>query len=131
MSSKRRIILVVVGVVGNVVGSFLLSRARVLGFTRTYSGSVEFEIVPKRHEDAGEYHRIAGTPECEDLHYHSSSGLLFAACQAEYGSRHEWDPPLAAFGEPPSPTNKQGAGTLVTIDPEVRLGPDGLADLRL
>lgn len=60
---------------------------------------------------------IPHTPQCEDLHHHLPSGLLFTACedQKDYDARRHWFPPLAHFDA----SHATGQGKIVVIDPKV------------
>jgi hypothetical protein len=64
-----------------------------------------------------ETHIIPDTVQCEDLHLHRESGLLFTACQGNDNATARWDwfPPLEKV-------NPEGAiqGSLVVVDPIVR-----------
>lgn len=59
---------------------------------------------------------IEGTQHCEDLQYHETSQLLFAACESVPGVRHKWFPPLAHFFDASTANLKGG---LYVIDPKV------------
>ncbi|PFH59240.1 hypothetical protein XA68_12639 [Ophiocordyceps unilateralis] len=58
---------------------------------------------------------IPDTVYCEDLHYHESSGLIFAACEDDEKTRHSWFPPLGIFDDPA--IGSKARGSLKVIDP--------------
>jgi hypothetical protein len=57
---------------------------------------------------------IDNTLNCEDLHVHSPSGQLFAACQST-ATRQEWFPPALNFIN----IGAVGDGSIYVIDPKV------------
>jgi len=59
---------------------------------------------------------IPNTIQCEDVHHHIESGLLFTACQGENNSRNGWFPGLGKLEDPKAPQ----IGQLVVVDPRVR-----------
>jgi hypothetical protein len=64
-----------------------------------------------------EYHLIPDTINCEDLHYHPGSGLLYAACQDKPRvDGQTWFPPLARFDVEAGWASRGG---LVVVDPKV------------
>lgn len=74
---------------------------------------------PERTELAPEdYVVIENTINCEDLHHHEPSGLIFTACEDYVGSRLAWFPPLEHFHDP---STKKMKGKLQVIDPKVRM----------
>lgn len=85
-------------------------RAEVLGFTRPY-GSVQ-----NIHGEGLKV--IPDTVQCEDLHHHLPSGLLFTACQGKAAERFSWFPPLANFRDKKAADNSKGS--IYVIDPKVR-----------
>ena len=62
---------------------------------------------------------IPDTVQCEDVHHHLPSGLLFAACQDKKTEveRYSWFPPLANFKDHTAAT--RSAGSIVVVDPKV------------
>ncbi|EHK23410.1 uncharacterized protein TRIVIDRAFT_169108 [Trichoderma virens Gv29-8] len=71
---------------------------------------------PERTELAPEdYVVIENTINCEDLHHHEPSGLIFTACEDYVGSRLAWFPPLEHFHDP---STKKMKGKLQVIDPK-------------
>lgn len=70
---------------------------------------------------AAEFVAIKDTAQCEDVHVHAPSGLLFAACEDTVVPRSKWFPPLANFVDPSVIGNAQGS--IHIIDPKVRSVP--------
>ncbi|MCJ1358095.1 MAG: hypothetical protein MMC33_008093 [Icmadophila ericetorum] len=61
---------------------------------------------------------IPDTVQCEDLHHHLPSGLLFAACQGSEDERFSWFPPLANFKDHNAAEKSQGG--LYVVDPKTK-----------
>ncbi|KAL2889970.1 Serum paraoxonase/arylesterase 2 [Ceratocystis lukuohia] len=59
---------------------------------------------------------IPDTIQCEDLHFHQPSGLIFTACQDNHHSRLSWFPPLSNFDDPIQAMDTQGS--IHVINPE-------------
>jgi len=94
------------------VGGVLLARlvnhqATVFGFYRSGTASTavaENDLI-----------YISDTIACEDLHYHSSSNTLFAACDDSVQSRMDWFPGMGHTDHP----ELAGTGSFHTIDATV------------
>ncbi|KAI9842531.1 MAG: hypothetical protein M1838_003088 [Thelocarpon superellum] len=84
----------------------LALRSSVLGVLRPQAG------IENIH--GGEVQRIPDTLYCEDLHYHSPSGLLFTAAEDDETNRWRWYPPLGHWEDPTA----LGRGSIVVIDPK-------------
>lgn len=86
-------------------------RAEVLGFLR-----------PKSVDDIhGEGLKIIpNTVQCEDLHHHLPSGLLFAACQGQATARYSWFPPSSGANFKDHKAAAESHGSIYVIDPKVR-----------
>ncbi|KAL7932575.1 hypothetical protein V8C35DRAFT_307483 [Trichoderma chlorosporum] len=108
MASRLSIAVVLLAVLLSYVYNFYVRRTvYVSGLFRS----------PERTEVAPEdYVVIENTINCEDVHLHEASGLLFAACEDYPGSRLAWFPPLEHFNDPSS-TGKM-KGKLQVIDPK-------------
>ncbi|KAL5606457.1 hypothetical protein BROUX41_002868 [Berkeleyomyces rouxiae] len=52
---------------------------------------------------------IPDTIQCEDLHYHERSGLIFTACEDNRQTRLSWFPPLGIFDDPVLGQESQGS----------------------
>lgn len=61
---------------------------------------------------------IPDTKHCEDLHFSSSNGLLYTACEGEDSDRVGWFPPMVVFDRIPD-KNDARSGSIYTIDPKV------------
>ena len=87
-------------------------RVVVLGFTRSQAS------IQNIHGE--ELKVIPNTVQCEDLHHHLPSGLLFAGCQGRSAERFLWFPasPQGNFRDPKAAAASQGG--LFVIDPKVR-----------
>ncbi|MCJ1289943.1 hypothetical protein MMC34_001477 [Xylographa carneopallida] len=85
-------------------------RAVVLGYTRSQA-SIE-------NIHGADLRVIPNTVQCEDLHHHLPSGLLFAACQGRSAERFLWFPasPQGNFRDPKAAADSQGG--LFVIDPK-------------
>ncbi|MCJ1282967.1 hypothetical protein MMC26_002294 [Xylographa opegraphella] len=85
-------------------------RAEVLGYTRSQASI--------RNIHGEDLRVIPNTVQCEDLHYHLPSGLLFAACQGRSAERFSWFPasPEGNFRDPKAAADSQGG--LFVIDPK-------------
>ncbi|MCJ1394701.1 hypothetical protein MMC18_007581 [Xylographa bjoerkii] len=83
-------------------------RAEVLGFTRSQAS------IQNIHGEGLKI--ISNTVQCEDVHHHIQSGLLFAACQGHSAERFSWFPPMANFRDPRAVAESQGG--LFVIDPK-------------
>ncbi|MCJ1435831.1 hypothetical protein MMC27_005207 [Xylographa pallens] len=85
-------------------------RAVVLGFTRSQAS------IQNIHGE--DLKVIPNTVQCEDLHHHLPSGLLFAACQGRSAERFAWFPAstLGNFRDPNAAADSQGG--LFVIDPK-------------
>ncbi|KAL6804306.1 hypothetical protein J3E68DRAFT_423195 [Trichoderma sp. SZMC 28012] len=71
---------------------------------------------PEKTELApGDYKVIENAINCEDLHHHEPSGLIFAACEDAPLSRLAWFPPLGHFS---NPSTERMKGKLQVIDPK-------------
>ena len=66
--------------------------------------------------------RISGTLNCEDIHYHEPSGLIFGVAERDGDSRKEWFPPIANFKNPGAigKKGKIGKGKIFVLDPETK-----------
>ncbi|PKS12582.1 hypothetical protein jhhlp_000790 [Lomentospora prolificans] len=77
--------------------------------------------------NAADFVKIEDTAQCEDVHFHETSGLLFTACEDTVVPRSKWFPPLANFADPGVVGNAQGS--IHIIDPKTlkskRLGIQG------
>ncbi|MCJ1478612.1 hypothetical protein MMC13_007293 [Lambiella insularis] len=84
-------------------------RAEVLGFLR-----------PSSVEDIhGEGLRIIpNTVQCEDLHHHLPSGLLFTACQGQAEARYSWFPPSGGANFKDHKAADKSHGSIYVIDPK-------------
>jgi len=99
-----------IGVV--LVGGVLLARlvnhqATVFGFYRSGDASTavaENDLI-----------YISDTIACEDIHYHSRSNTLFAACEDSLQARFDWFPAAGHTDHPES----AGTGSIHVIDAEV------------
>ncbi|MCJ1380675.1 hypothetical protein MMC17_003783 [Xylographa soralifera] len=85
-------------------------RAEVFGFTRS-----QVSIQNIHGEDLKV---IPNTVQCEDLHHHLPSGLLFAGCQGRPAERFSWFPASTKgnFRDPKAAADSQGG--LFVIDPK-------------
>ncbi|MCJ1320143.1 hypothetical protein MMC15_005481 [Xylographa vitiligo] len=85
-------------------------RVVVLGFTRSQAS------IQNIHGE--ELKVIPNTVQCEDLHHHLPSGLLFAGCQGRSAERFLWFPasPQGNFRDPKAAAASQGG--LFVIDPK-------------
>lgn len=83
-------------------------RITVLGITRPYD-----KIVNIHGQDL---RLIPNTVQCEDLHLHKESGMLFTACQGaeDTTGRYKWFPPLEKFN-----TEGINQGSFYVVDPKV------------
>ncbi|KAL7806769.1 hypothetical protein V8C26DRAFT_336272 [Trichoderma gracile] len=63
----------------------------------------------------GDFVAINGTINCEDLHLHEPSGLIFTACEDDVASRRKWFPPIEHFA---NPSTERMRGKLEVIDPK-------------
>ncbi|KAM0206830.1 hypothetical protein ACHAQI_008055 [Fusarium lateritium] len=66
--------------------------------------------------DDADFIAIDDTMLCEDIHLHSSSGLLFTACEDSYESRFSWFPGLGVLHDPL--TGSKSRGSIHVIDPK-------------
>ncbi|KAK2616740.1 hypothetical protein QQS21_000352 [Conoideocrella luteorostrata] len=62
-----------------------------------------------------DFHTIADTVHCEDIHYHEPSNLLFTACEGTESTRYGWFPGLGHLDDPTVALKAQGV--LEVIDP--------------
>lgn len=69
---------------------------------------------------SADFVRIEDTAQCEDVHLHEPSGLLFTACEDTIVPRSKWFPPLANFDDPSIAATSQGS--IHVIDPKVGSG---------
>ena len=93
MSRTTRFILALIALVGALYGPPVYNRLSVLGVFPT--------SIPLSTTTAESSVRtIPGTTQCEDVHHHVRSGLLFTACQGEEQTRLDWFPPLGHFEGP-------------------------------
>ncbi|KAK1756966.1 hypothetical protein QBC47DRAFT_173876 [Echria macrotheca] len=58
---------------------------------------------------------IPDTVNCEDLHYHKQSGMLFTACEDNVEGRFRWFPPLANFDDPE--LGRKSRGSIHVVNP--------------
>ncbi|KAL2882065.1 hypothetical protein SGCOL_002326 [Colletotrichum sp. CLE4] len=65
---------------------------------------------------AGDFIYIDDTIHCEDIHYHTPSGLLFTACEDNEEGRGKWFPGLGTLDDPL--TGSKQKGSLHVIDPK-------------
>lgn len=101
-----------------VLGAFALSaavlfrplshRAEILGYLRPY------EVENIHGEDLT---LIPDTIQCEDLHHHLPSGLLFAGCQGSEEERFSWFPPIANFKNEKAAMKSNGG--IYVVNPKV------------
>lgn len=70
---------------------------------------------------------IPDTVHCEDLHYHASSGTVFAACEDDPNTRFKWFPPIANFDDPELASRSRGS--IHVVDPKVNRTPEKGEDL--
>ena len=84
-------------------------RAEVLGFTRSFK--------PPLNIHGEDLQVIPNTVQCEDIHHHLPSGLLFAGCQGRAEERFSWFPPLDIFKDEKAAA--RGDGGIYVIDPKV------------
>lgn len=114
LPSKLRVFLTVAVTIASLYGPPTYHQLRVLG-------------IVNRDEPTGNVHGldaqvrlIPGTRQCEDVHHHQRSGLLFTACEGDGSARLKWFPPTGNFDDPQSvSTDKAGRGELVVVDPKV------------
>jgi len=62
---------------------------------------------------------IPDTINCEDLHYHKQSGILFTACEDNVDGRFRWFPPLANFDDPE--LGRTSRGSIHIVNPNVTI----------
>ena len=86
----------------------LSHRAEILGYLRPY------EVENIHGEDLT---LIPDTIQCEDLHHHIPSGLLFAGCQGSEEERFSWFPPLANFKDEKAAIKSKGG--IYVVNPKV------------
>jgi hypothetical protein len=84
-------------------------RAEVIGLVRPLSSI--------RNIHGEDLRAIPNTVQCEDLHVHEPSGLLFTACQGTSAERFSWFPPLTTFKD--HKAAEQSHGSIYVIDPKV------------
>lgn len=84
-------------------------RFNVLGLTRSKAALVNIH--------GHDLRIIPNTIQCEDLHIHEPSGLLFTACQGESESRLSYFPPLVNFLDPMKAAQIQGS--IYVVNPKV------------
>ncbi|KAK4148311.1 uncharacterized protein C8A04DRAFT_33757 [Dichotomopilus funicola] len=79
----------------------------VFGFLRKYpnGATTDTEVIA-----------IPDTVHCEDLHYHASSGTVFAACEDDPDTRFKWFPPIANFDDPELASRSRGS--IHVVDPK-------------
>ena len=110
MAGRLSIAIVLLAVLlGYVYNAYVQRFIRVAGIFRE-PGSTE--LAP------GEFVVVNGTINCEDLHLHEPSGLLFTACEDDVASRRKWFPPIEHFF---NPSTERMKGKLEVIDPKVRM----------
>ena len=81
----------------------------VLGvFRRANTSAIQEEVVV-----------IPDTINCEDIHYHAPSGMLFTACEDNVETRFRWFPPLDNFDDPG--LARKARGSIHVVDPKVSL----------
>ncbi|MCJ1405775.1 hypothetical protein MMC11_009005 [Xylographa trunciseda] len=93
---------VALAAVGALLYNPIKLRAEVLGFTRSQAS------IQNIHGEGLKV--IPNTVQCEDLHHHLPSGLLFAACQGRPAERFLWFPasPEANFRDPKAAARSEG-----------------------
>ncbi|KAH0493125.1 hypothetical protein TgHK011_008045 [Trichoderma gracile] len=64
---------------------------------------------------SGEFVVVNDTINCEDLHLHEPSGLIFTACEDDVASRRKWFPPIEHFA---NSSTERMRGKLEVIDPK-------------
>ncbi|PTB62323.1 hypothetical protein BBK36DRAFT_1184939 [Trichoderma citrinoviride] len=107
MAGRLSIAIVLLAVLlGYVYNAYVQRFIRVAGVFRE-PGSTE--LAP------GEFVVVNGTINCEDLHLHEPSGLLFTACEDDVASRRKWFPPIEHFF---NPSTERMKGKLEVIDPK-------------
>lgn len=112
--SKLRIFLTVAVTIASLYGPPTYHQLRVLGIVN------RDEPTGNVHGLDGQVRLIPGTKQCEDVHHHERSGLLFTACEGDGSARLKWFPPTGNFDDPQSvPTDKARRGELVVVDPKV------------
>lgn len=112
--SKLRLFLTAAVTLSSLYGPPIHQQLRVLGILS------RDEPAGNVHGVDGQIRLIPGTIQCEDLHHHERSGLLFTACEGEGSARLGWFPPTGLFDDPHSvPTEAGKRGELVVVDPKV------------
>lgn len=101
-----------VALVVSLIGPVLLQTVTTLGVFHTPRSTPVLDLVIIRGETEADR-----TRHCEDVHLHSPSGWLFAACEGADDTRFTWYPPLGCFLDPRGKMETPGA--LVAIDPTV------------
>ncbi|KAI5450293.1 hypothetical protein NCC49_003204 [Naganishia albida] len=111
--SKLRLFLTAAVTLSSLYGPPIHQQLRVLGILS------RDEPAGNVHGVDGQIRLIPGTIQCEDLHHHERSGLLFTACEGEGSARLGWFPPTGLFDDPHSvPTEAGKRGELVVVDPK-------------
>ena len=91
----------------------ITTRLSVLGFLRPSSSITNIHGLIRPEP-------IPGTLFSEDIHYHTSSGLIFGVAESSPSSRSDWFPPIAAFSSP----SKITQGKIFIIDPTTNTKTD-------
>ncbi|GAB0138282.1 hypothetical protein EsDP_00006519 [Epichloe bromicola] len=102
ISLSRSNVLVLVAVVAALIYTAELPRTSVvLGFWRTNANTIM--------TDPSDFQTIPDTVQCEDVHYHEPSNLLFTACEGSQDTRQAWFPGLAHLDDPAAGLKAQGS----------------------
>ncbi|KAL7951351.1 hypothetical protein V8C42DRAFT_303841 [Trichoderma barbatum] len=107
MAGRLSIAVVLLAVLLGYVYNFYVQR--IIYVSGVFRQPERTELAPK------DYVVVENTINCEDLHYHEPSGLIFTACEDYIGSRLAWFPPIEHFSNPS--TSKMN-GKLQVIDPK-------------
>ncbi|QPG98865.1 hypothetical protein C2857_000230 [Epichloe festucae Fl1] len=106
--SPSNVFVLLVAVVAALIYTAELPRTSVvLGFWRTNANTIL--------TDPSDFQTIPDTFQCEDVHYHEPSNLLFTACEGSQDTRQAWFPGLAHLDDPAAGLKAQGS--IEVIDP--------------
>lgn len=76
-----------------------------------------FRVPANTAVDPADTVAIQDTIQCEDLHHHVPSNLIFTACEDSHDTRYDWFPALGHLDAPQVVTKVKGS--LHVIDPKV------------
>ena len=95
-----------IAILASIFGAFLSSAP--VRRTLTLGGIFRTPTVSIQNAASG-VTALDGTIQCEDLHYHEPSNLIFTACEENEGLRFSWFPPLGNFDDPSDVYKSQGS----------------------